>query len=507
MTNQKPSHPHEPLYRNVRLFFRKWYVVFTLVASVFLVPLYFLWPAGFSILPKAEYQPPYRAHLDHSMFFQDGNYKTGQDVTRRCLECHRKAGEDLLHSAHWTWLSEKVLNPKNQQIVEVGKRNLMNNFCIATTSNEKGCTKCHAGYGWENNKFDFTRQENMDCLICHENSGTYAKGPGGWPEKSVNLAQVAKSVSYPRRENCGSCHFNGGGGMAVKHGDLDGTLINPTPQIDVHMGKLQFLCIDCHKTQNHIVEGKLNMTELSATHKGRISCVDCHQAAPHLDVRLNRHTEAIACQTCHIPTFARRIPTKMDWDWSKAGDSTRKDDAHHYLKIKGEFKYEDEVVPQYTWFNLKMHRYLTGDPISSEGPTPINRPLGSIDDPTAKIWPFKVHNAKQPFDKKNKILLPPTTAGEGGYWTEFNWDKALRLGAQANGLSYSGQYGFAATTMHWPINHMVAPKEDALKCNACHDSSGKSLRLNWQELGYSGDPILTGGRSRWLKEKSQGGGQ
>ncbi|WP_227842163.1 hypothetical protein [Vreelandella zhuhanensis] len=34
--------------------------------------------------------------------------------------------------------------------------------------------------------------------------------------------------------------------------------------------------------------------------------------------RLNEHTRALACQTCHIPTFARGgVPTKMGWDWSR----------------------------------------------------------------------------------------------------------------------------------------------------------------------------------------------
>ncbi len=38
----------------------------------------------------------------------------------------------------------------------------------------------------------------------------------------------------PDRTNCGSCHFNGGGGNNVKHGDLDESLYNPTETTDVH---------------------------------------------------------------------------------------------------------------------------------------------------------------------------------------------------------------------------------------------------------------------------------
>jgi len=38
---------------------------------------------------------------------------------------------------------------------------------------------------------------------------------------------------------------------------------------------------------------------------------------------------------------------------------------------------------------------------------------------------------------------------------------------------------------------MVAPKKDALKCNDCH---GTNERINWEELGYEGDPIAVGSK-------------
>jgi hypothetical protein len=36
------------------------------------------------------------------------------------------------------------------------------------------------------------------------------------------------------------------------------------------------------------------------------------------------------------------------------------------------------------------------------------------------------------------------------------------------GLPYSGNYEFVNTEMYWPINHMVAPKDEALSCEECH---------------------------------------
>ena len=149
----------------------------------------------------------------------------------------------------------------------------------------------------------------------------------------------------------------------------------PTPEVDVHMGKNGFLCIDCHRTEKHQIPGRA--FSVSVEHANGISCTDCHRQPPHADERLNKHLARVACTTCHIPSFARNVPTKMEWDWSKAGDGSRPEDPHHYLKIKGEFVYGTNVTPEYDWFNLSVDRYLLGDKINPAGVTDINRPRGS----------------------------------------------------------------------------------------------------------------------------------
>ena len=40
----------------------------------------------------------------------------------------------------------------------------------------------------------------------------------------------------------GKCHFDGGGGNGVEHGDLDESLYFPSENLDVHMGKLIISC-------------------------------------------------------------------------------------------------------------------------------------------------------------------------------------------------------------------------------------------------------------------------
>ena len=432
-----------------------------------------------------------RGHFDHAAVLTD-KFDSPQAVTKACLSCHPDAVE-VMKTSHWLWLGEKVQIPGRtgpaSAKIQIGKKNLLNNFCIGARGNERSCTKCHIGYGWADDSFDFKKAENVDCLVCHEHTGSYVKGMFGIPTKETDLLAAARSVGTPMRENCLGCHAYGGGGQAVKHGDLDSSLAHPFEEEDVHIGRHGFLCVDCHTAKKHALRGRAFSVSVEDSHG--VACTDCHTRPEHRDERINAHLTSVACQTCHIPTFAGKVPTKAYWDWSKAGDKSRPEDPHHYLKLKGEFLYEQDAVPAYGWFNGTVNRYLLGDKINPEKVTSLNTPLGNIGDKTALIWPFKIHRAKQPYDAGNKYLFPPITGGKDGFWTTFDWDSAFRLGAKASNLEYSGRYGFAETEMVWPLSHMVAPKQKALACTDCH---GAKSRLNWKRLGYAGDPITGGGR-------------
>jgi len=443
--------------------------------------------------PRA-HLPEHAAHVDHATFFDDGSerrFASGPDVTRACLECHADAGQQVLHSTHWTWAGDVVESDGTE--VAIGKKNLLNNFCISIEGNWPRCTGCHAGYGWDGPDFDFSDVENVDCLVCHEQSGQYVKetGKAGHPAADVDLLEVARSVGRPTRANCGRCHFNGGGGNAVKHGDLDGTMLFPTPTIDVHMGRHDLQCVDCHRTTDHVIPGRSMSVSVSNTQ--RVTCNDCHSATPHVDERVNAHTSAVACQTCHIPRMAPRAATKMHWDWSAAGEDRPDADPHDYSKLKGSFVYERDVEPEYAWYDGRSERYLKGDVIDPDTVTALTRPLGDIDDSDARIWPFKVHRGRQPYDTENSWFVTPQTYGGEGYWTHFDWDRAIRNGTRASGLDYSGSFGFAPTAMYWPLSHMVKSADEALQCADCHGEGG---RMNWEALGYPGDPATRGGRDR-----------
>jgi octaheme c-type cytochrome (tetrathionate reductase family) len=409
-------------------------------------------------------------------------------VTETCLGCHPQAADQIMATTHWTWESKPYEIARRDEPVTVGKKNSLNNFCIGIKSNWEGCTSCHAGYGWESAEFDFSVETNVDCLVCHDQSGTYVKGNAGWPVEGVDLAEVAQSVGYPTRENCGICHADGGGGNGVKHGDIDEHLYFPSTELDVHMGGQEMECIDCHQTSDHQIRGRSISVSLDV--ENQVACTDCHDQDLHTDSRINAHTDAVACQTCHITEYARQDPTKMFWDWSTAGHDWP-EDPHEYLKIKGSFVYQENVIPEYRWYSGVADRYLMGDVIDPSQPTRINTLLGDINDPQAVIFPFKIHVALQPYDRVYNYLLQPKTVGEGGFWTEFNWQQAFRLGMETVGLPYSGEYGFTETHMYWPISHTVQPAGEALVCAACHGENG---RLDWIALGYLGDPMKWGGR-------------
>ncbi len=390
-----------------------------------------------------------------------------------------------------------------------GKKNAVNNFCISIKSNWPRCTSCHVGYGWKDADFDFTDGSKVDCLVCHDTTGKYNKAkdaPAGsgmppgytgnkkYDKNPYDLVEMARNAGLSTRANCLNCHANGGGGNNVKHGDIDQSLLNPSIDIDVHMSPdgNDFACQECHTTSEHNIKG--NAMLVSPGGDNAVNCVDCHDGDLHADSKvggtLNMHVENVACQTCHIPVFAKKDATKMSWDWSKAKKDAKviKEHGHKvYIPKKGAFVYKQNVVPTYAWYNGSATGYAAGDKIDPAKVTVLNMPLGSKGD--GKIMPFKVHAAVQPYDNKNNYIAFPKVWGPKGdaeaFWTTFDWNKAITAGMKANGLEYSGSYDFTKTETYWPINHQVSPASKALRCKDCHGNSG---RMDWKALGYTDDP-------------------
>ena len=90
-----------------------------------------------------------------------------------------------------------------------------------------------------------------------------------------------------------------------------------------------------------------------------------------------------------------------------------------------------------------------------------------------------VHRARQIYDVANRYLITPklfsARRGDGGYWGDFDWNRAAEEGMREVGLPYSGSFAFAETEMTWPLNHMVAPKNEAVSCAECPTRQGGRL--------------------------------
>lgn len=447
----------------------------------------------------------------------------GYEGTRTCLNCHADHALDILDTAHWKWAGPitQVVNPDGSAIAgEHGKLDLINNFCIAVPSNEGRCTQCHPSYGFTDNTFDLTDIENMDCLVCHDTSGAYKKHPsanggGGQPALMIDgeltvvgpedLQEVAYSVGPPTRQNCGACHFYAGGGDNVKVGTLSSDLVDPTYEMDVHMGStdtggLDFACQDCHTEADHGIAG---MVFHSVDEGGaKPNCTRCHGDRPHsasdaLGSLLNLHTGTVACETCHIPTFSRSMATKTAWYWDEAGedrtDIPTQEGRPTYNKKKGSFVWEKDVTPTYMWYDGNWERRYVGisdtydNAGTEEDPVVLAKPTAEVQGEGAKIYPFKKMIGRQVADPVNKRLMVPhlfgTANGDNPYWGTYDWTLAVQDGAAYTGQPFSGTIGFVNTVMYLRVSHEVAPKDEALTCEECHGNAAF-----WEQVGIE-DPF------------------
>lgn len=455
----------------------------------------------------------YASTADHGKFKElQKDFQSGPEVTKACLGCHTEASKQIMHTQHWKW---EYVNPQSKQLL--GKRHVINNFCTSVDTNLSACATCHIGYGAMTDKGVIEDENLVDCLVCHDTTGAYTKPSGlggavfakdiemppgsGKLIRGVNLQKIAQKVGKTSRRTCAGCHANGGGGDAVKHGDIDTSLYDPDKKLDVHMDSegLNFTCATCHKTEGHEVPGSryaptaVDMGEPLMRGKGDkrnpVTCQACHGQTPHKKAsadRLNNHTQKVGCQTCHIPAFARgEIATKMFWDWSTAGKRDEngkplivKNEEGHiiYNAAKGDFRYAENVKPDYIWFNGDVSYTLRDTKVDkAQQPVWINKFEGSPTDGRSRILPVKTFRGKQPFDAEYKTLVATHLAGadDTAFWKNLDWGKAIETGMKTAGMPFSGKIDFIETVSQWPIEHMVAPKEDALACTECHAKGGR----------------------------------
>lgn len=426
--------------------------------------------------------------------------------TTTCLQCHEAQAKHVFSSIHYQWRADAP-NLVNVKGAKIGKIDSTNDFCtnpsiswIAMLTNEQGkvigngCSKCHVGLGAKpTEQMTQAQLENIDCLLCHSSGyrRQVVKRPDGalqWaPTAADNAAvmlNIAQNVGRPTNETCLQCHVGSGGGLNFKRGDLETAHLRPTRDFDVHMGS-GMQCIQCHQFKDHKVRGGgTQMSGMDFANDQRPQCESCHKGPVHRNAALDRHTAAVYCTTCHIPSFARKDPTDMHRDWSKS--EAVKDEGRYEPHID----LKSNVKPVYAWWNGRGEIALLKTAVKREanGKVAMYKPQGSIADASARIYAFKYHTARLPIDAETREMIPVQV---GLVFRNAANEQAVKAGAK----NYLGRdiakIGWIDTERWMGLFHEVVPKQNALGCNDCH---GTGSRLDWKALGYRGDPMKFGSR-------------
>jgi hypothetical protein len=514
-----------------------------------------------------------------------------------CVACHREEAEDMHGSVHYqqTGPTPNVPNIPGY----AGERGFgdigINTYCGTHVSSSRAtCATCHVGNGrFPSPVMSDEQLNNIDCMMCHQDA--YKRTPAGpfkdativgedgqprviqvpiedetgfdYMPDEVNMAvsavEAAQTVHLPTRASCLRCHATASGSDGGKRGDLSSVTVAPPRSSDVHMSPqgANLACINCHSVGGHRVRGRgLDLRPNDVPE--RFTCESCHGTAPHDSTSRNTHAARVACQSCHIPTFAKDISTEMERDWNHPFYSPAA------CSGQGGWKPEEirasNVVPTYQWFDGTSEVIVLGEtPAQNEhGEYVFGRPLGEVNSPGAKLYPMKEHLSSsgrltailgdidgdglgttadldllaacideqghsgtcQPSDLDASgvadvadyalmQLCPGGTCGTPGeiiphstftFFTTGDFPAAIEAGMDYAGMR--GQWEQVPVHTFQTINHGVEDSDSALNCGACHASlSGGPLRMNLvADLGYE----LKGPRSTvcyqchgWTEEK------
>jgi hypothetical protein len=229
----------------------------------------------------------------------------------------------------------------------------------------------------------------------------------------------------------------------------------------------------------------IDMRALDSTEA--LNCENCHSQLPHRSTNvsyndLNRHSDKVNCTVCHVPTFAKTIPTDMHRNWEVMEHDVAK------KLYDPEIVKQSNVIPTYGWFNGFSHFYKFRDAVTldASGKEQLAYPDGAFEDPVgkfSKLFPMKLHEGSQPKEATSNMLLPLKNkiAFETGDVTA-----AITAGATAYGITYTG-HTFQATQQYEGIFHGVGPKTTALSCSngGCHPQiTAGANRIPFSTLGY-----------------------
>jgi hypothetical protein len=249
--------------------------------------------------------------------------------------------------------------------------------------------------------------------------------------------------------------------------------------------------------------------------------------------QIDRHMTKVACQTCHIPTYAKvvtnadgttsGIPTETVRTWDKTVLSqTACNGRGGWLpeELKG-----SNLQPTYTWFNGTSEIYYLGEKLASLDATAgrtkplavsmkdilgfpagtksyvLGKPNGSINDTAAKIYPMKEHWGKLAKNKATGEIVAQSTFE---FFRTGSWCRSVAkgLGRADNELDtlcpnqdspIPAEAEAIPVHTYQTLNHGVEVQTKALgagnTCGACHSvigMNGGPARMSLKaDLGYA----------------------
>ncbi len=403
-----------------------------------------------------------------------GPFSSLTEVTAACLQCHPRAGADILASVHWRWQRQRSIDGR---MVSYAKLDGLTNFGIVAGSNPDRCLACHVSIAPTPETMAAARPETIDCLVCHDTSGSYRRGTTPVP---ADLLRMARGAGRPGPANCRTCHSPSCGlGAGLERTDFDA---------DIHLSSrgAGMRCQDCHPSGGrHRMQRRLEKDQGIRQATG---CRACHTDNPHSLDQLNQHAELISCQTCHIPAAGRTRPVIIGWNWLLAGKTPGlfldAPGRRAPLLTGGGFLLASGVEPVYRWDDGSDRVYRRGDRIAPDRATILQEP--GERKPDSRIHPFTVEYGTQLYDAKYRYLISPRLAtGSGAMFPDKDWETIARAGMNSFRLPYSGRHDFTATVTYRRLDHGTVPASRALGCMDCH---GSTTRMDWQNLGYEQDP-------------------
>ena len=509
-------------------------VLAVIVLILVLLALVLLLPRSATVAKKTLKEKKIE-YSDHSAVFEKMNI-TKYEGALSCVECHEDEVKDVFHSYHYQMLTE-IDDIVGKGRILYGGKYAYNDFCgsiflkgdipvnyIGKAILKKppaeyadlkgkfiasGCSMCHGvSMGRIPRYGELTEDQikNMDCLVCHADPEVYPAGSKGVKKGTkqitkdstgwhyvvtVPIEKLAKAiVSTPPKDQCLLCHAYSGGGPGFKRPNLDPSLLGEVDEhIDVHLAR-GMNCTDCHVSEKHEMAIKGPDSWSRTTEARAPRCADCHErrhTRPLIGWILSTfHEDKVACQTCHIPHFAKKIKTDMRRDWSKAEFSPK------LGRWEPHFQFEDMVEPVYLWWNEETRIvYTYPDPVTpdEEGKVVYMKPAGEkargfiIYKTEGKIYPFKYHEAVVPYDEGAKKPVPVKV---GVVFATGDVKKAAEVGAKIAGLKFDGKY--ITLVRYMAVNHGVEPASSSLKCFDCHGPVVR--RMHWSDLGYGYYPEI-----------------